>query len=93
MIQRLRYPELAPEGVAALSGLEHYLNAGAGLEPVLLELVRLRASLLNGCDYCVALHTAELRKHNEPDSRIAAVTLPGKQGAFNRTRAGGAALG
>ena len=73
MSQRLRYPELAPAGVAALSGLEHYVNAGSGLEPVLLELVRLRASLLNGCEYCIALHTAELRKHNEPASRISAV--------------------
>jgi AhpD family alkylhydroperoxidase len=73
MLQRLRYPELAPEGVAALSTLEHYLNAGARLEPVLLELVRLRASLLNGCEYCVGLHTAELRKHHEPESRIEAV--------------------
>ena len=71
--QRLRYPELAPQGVAALSGLEHYLNSAAGLEPALLELVRLRASLLNGCEYCVGLHSAELRKHHEPDSRIAAV--------------------
>ncbi len=73
MQERLRYPELAPEGVAALRTLEHYLNAASGLEPILLELVRLRASQLNGCEYCIATHTAELHKHNEPDTRIAAV--------------------
>ena len=73
MQPRLRYPEQAPEGVAALRTLEHYLNATGGLEAVLLELVRLRASQLNGCDYCIATHTAELHKHNEPDTRIEAV--------------------
>ena len=89
MLQRLRYPELAPEGVAALSSVEHYLNAGSGLEPVLLELVRLRASLLNGCEYCVALHSAELRKHHEPESRIAALGAWRASDAFTeRERAG-----
>ncbi len=68
---RLRYPELAPEGVAAMRGVEHTLNTASGLEPVLLEFVRLRASLLNGCEYCVGLHGHELAKHNEPQERIA----------------------
>ena len=73
MSQRLRYTELAPEGMAALRGLEHYCNAETGLAPVLLELVRLRASLLNGCEYCVAMHSHELARHNEPAGRIAEV--------------------
>jgi AhpD family alkylhydroperoxidase len=63
--QRLKYTDLAPQGIAALRVLEHYANTAAQLEPILLELVRLRASLLNGCDYCVGLHTHELQKHNE----------------------------
>ena len=71
--QRLRYPELAPSGIAALSALEHYLNVETALEPVLLELVRLRCSLLNGCEYCIQLHSAELVKHHEPQSRIQSV--------------------
>jgi len=70
---RLRYNELAPEGLAALRRFEHYLNTATSLSPVLLELVRLRASQTNGCDFCVHAHTAELRKHHEPDSRINAV--------------------
>jgi AhpD family alkylhydroperoxidase len=73
MPQRLRYAELAPEGTAALRQLEHYLNTATALEPGLLGLVRLRASVLNGCDFCVHSHTAELRKHNEPQSRIDAL--------------------
>ena len=73
MAQRYRYNELAPEGMAALRSLEHYLNTATALPAILLELVRLRCSLLNGCGFCVGLHTAELRKHNEPEERIAAV--------------------
>ena len=73
MQQRLRYPELAPEGIAALRSLDHYLNAASGLESVLLELIRLRVSQLNGCDFCIASHTAELHKHNEPATRMDAV--------------------
>jgi AhpD family alkylhydroperoxidase len=53
--------------------LEHYLNTGAGLEASLRELVRLKASLMNGCEYCVHLHTSELQKINETAERIAGV--------------------
>lgn len=72
MASRLRYPELAPEGYAALTGFGHYLNTGTALEPVLLGLVYLRASVLNGCEFCTELHKAELRKHHEPEGRIEA---------------------
>lgn len=82
MTTRLRYPELAPEGYAALSGFGHYINTATALEPVLLGLVYLRASLLNGCGFCTELHRAELRKHNEPESRIEAVGDPESSDAF-----------
>jgi AhpD family alkylhydroperoxidase len=71
MAARLEYGKLAPEGLARMRALEHYLNTETGLEAVLLDLVRLRASLLNGCEYCIHLHAAELRKLHEPDERIA----------------------
>lgn len=67
---RLKYGQLAPEGLAKMRDLEHYLNTRTGLEASLLGLVRLRASLINGCEYCVHLHAAELRKLNEPAERI-----------------------
>ena len=70
MAQRLKYTELAPEGIAAMRALEHYLNTGTGLEPEMLALVRLRASLLNGCEYCVGMHQHEAKKHNETEGRI-----------------------
>ena len=67
---RLKYGELAPEGMTKMRELEHYLNTGTGLEASLLGLVRLRASLMNGCEYCIHVHTAELRKLNETAERI-----------------------
>ena len=73
MAARLEFGKLAPEGLEKMRALEHYLNTASGLERGLLELVRLRASLMNGCEYCVALHTSELRKVHEPEERIAGV--------------------
>jgi AhpD family alkylhydroperoxidase len=70
---RLKYGQLAPEGLAHMRELEHYLNNGADLEHSLRELVRLRVSLMNGCEYCVVLHTSELNKLNETAERIAEV--------------------
>ena len=68
---RLKYGQLAPEGLAKLRELEHYLNNGAGIEASLRELLRLRVSLMNGCEFCVRFHTAELKKLNETAERIA----------------------
>jgi AhpD family alkylhydroperoxidase len=70
---RLKYGQLAPEGLAKMTELEHYLNTGAALEASLLGFVRLKVSLMNGCEYCIHLHTAELKKLNETAERIAGV--------------------
>jgi len=64
---------LAPEGLAKMTALEHYLNTEASLEASLLGFVRLKVSLMNGCEYCIHLHTAELKKLNETEERIAGV--------------------
>jgi AhpD family alkylhydroperoxidase len=73
MEARLDYARLAPEGIAKMRALEHYLNTGAGLELAFLELVRLRVSWMNGCEYCITKHTAELQKQNETEERITQV--------------------
>jgi AhpD family alkylhydroperoxidase len=70
---RLKYGQLAPEGLAKMTALEHYLNTEASLEASLLGFVRLKVSLMNGCEYCIHLHTAELKKLNETEERIAGV--------------------
>lgn len=74
MAARLSYAKLAPEGMARMAALGRYLNTESGLEMVLLDLVRLRASLMNGCEYCIHLHTAELKKLNETRERIAGLS-------------------
>ena len=71
--RRLKYGQLAPEGLAKMSALEHYLNNETGLEASLLGLVRLRASLMNGCEYCIHVHSGELRKLDETAERISKV--------------------
>jgi AhpD family alkylhydroperoxidase len=70
---RLKYAQLAPEGYAKMRELEHYLNTGTHLERALLEMVRLRASLMNGCEFCIKFHTTELQKSNETKERISQI--------------------
>jgi len=84
MEPRLKYGQIAPEGIAKMSALEHYLNTETELEPVLMELVRLRVSLMNGCEYCIRLHTAELKKHNETPERVADVAEWRISGAYTQ---------
>ena len=73
MALRLAYWEAAPEAYERLIALGHYINTATALEPVLLGLVYLRASQMNGCGFCMGMHAAELRKRHEPESRISAV--------------------
>jgi AhpD family alkylhydroperoxidase len=73
MEPRLRYGQLAPEGLAKMTALEHYLNTETRLEASLLGLMRLKISLMNGCEYCVHVHTAELKRANETAERVAGV--------------------
>lgn len=84
MAARLKYGQLAPEGLEKMRALEHYLNTATGLEPVLLDLVRLRASLMNGCEYCINLHSGELKKLNEPEERIAGLSDWRGSGAYTQ---------
>ena len=71
---RIDYNTVAPGGVRAVYGLEQYLR-GSGLEPSLIELVKLRASLMNGCAYCVDLHTKDARAKGETEQRLFAVPV------------------
>jgi AhpD family alkylhydroperoxidase len=74
MDQRIDYGKLAPEGIRALSGLETYLR-DSGLDPGLLDLVKTRASQLNGCAYCVDMHTKDARARGETEQRLYALPV------------------
>jgi AhpD family alkylhydroperoxidase len=84
MSLRLPYTKLAPEAYAALGQLGHYIRTATSLEPSLLEFVYLRASQLNGCHFCTGLHTSELRKRHEPESRIESVSRWRESDAFTQ---------
>jgi AhpD family alkylhydroperoxidase len=71
---RLDYARVAPEAVRAQRGLETYIR-GCGLEHSLLELVKVRASMINGCAYCVDMHTKDARFAGETEQRLYAVSV------------------
>jgi AhpD family alkylhydroperoxidase len=70
------------DGYRALSGLDRVV-AGSGLDASLLELVKLRASQLNGCAYCVDRHAVDARRRGETEQRIYALTAWRETPFFN----------
>lgn len=69
---RLNLRSVAPLAYAPVLGLEAY--ARRNLDRVTLELVKIRASQLNQCSYCIAMHTRDARKQGETEERIAALS-------------------
>jgi len=69
MAQRINPYTVAPEGIAALLGVEKYIEK-CGLDHKLIALVKTRASQINGCAYCLHMHTQEARKLGETDTRL-----------------------
>src|ERR1700757_1139852 len=70
MTPRLENPyQLAPEAIKAMVALEASF-ASSGLEHNMLELVKLRASQINHCAFCIHMHTTDLRKRGESQMRI-----------------------
>jgi AhpD family alkylhydroperoxidase len=65
--------KVRPEAYRAMAGLEAYVRS-SGLEPALLELVKLRASQINGCAYCIDMHTKDARAHGESEQRLYALS-------------------
>jgi AhpD family alkylhydroperoxidase len=70
----MNYGKVAPGAMRAMKGLESYL-ADCGLEPGLKELVRLRASQINGCAYCVDMHSQDARVGGETEQRLYALSV------------------
>ncbi len=72
MEQRIDFYRASPEAIRALMALEG-ATAKLGLDTGLLELVKLRASQINGCAYCLDMHSTELRSLGESERRLAAL--------------------
>jgi AhpD family alkylhydroperoxidase len=69
MKPRMNFYQAAPETIKALVALEAQIQA-SGLEKSLIELVKTRASQINGCAYCINMHTADARKQGETEQRL-----------------------
>lgn len=69
MKPRLDYHSMDPLAIKPLRELEAYLH-GCGLESSLLELVKIRASQINGCAFCLDMHTRDARASGETEQRI-----------------------
>lgn len=73
MKERLNYAALVPESLEAMLALEKFVRK-SGLEHSLYELVKIRASQINKCAYCLDMHTKEARKAGETEQRIYALS-------------------
>jgi len=70
MQSRLDAAHIAPEVYKAVLQVEAYVNHHSGLETSLLNLIRLRASQINGCAYCIDMHTKDARALGETEQRL-----------------------
>jgi len=73
MSDRLDLYSTNPPAIKAMIALEEYVRR-SGLEYSLAELVRLRASQINGCAYCIDMHVTDARKEGETERRLATVS-------------------
>ena len=69
MEERFNYPKVAPGVLKVMMGLEEYLR-DCGVEESLLHLIKLRASQINGCAYCIDIHLKDLRSIGETEQRL-----------------------
>ena len=74
MTRRIDYYRIGREALASLGSLETYLRSST-LDRALLELVKVLASKINGCTFCVTGHTTAARARGESEERIAALAL------------------
>jgi len=74
MQSRLNFYEAGPDAIKAMLGLEAHINK-CGFEKPLIDLVRLRASQINGCSYCIDKHYSDARKLGETERRLATLAV------------------
>ena len=94
MEPRISYQQASPGAIAAMMNLERYVRE-SGLEHSLLHLLKLRASQINGCAYCVDMHSKDARAKGATEQRLYAVAAwheapfftPAERAAFALTDA------
>ncbi len=73
MESRINYGAVAPDAIRVMGAVGAHARH-SGLESSLLELVRLRASQINGCAYCIDMHTKDARAAGETEQRLYALS-------------------
>jgi AhpD family alkylhydroperoxidase len=68
MQQRIDVSKISPAVYQAVAALQSYVD-NSGLDPTLRELIKIRASQINGCAFCLAMHTRDARKLGETEER------------------------
>jgi AhpD family alkylhydroperoxidase len=74
MQARLEAQKVSPAAYQAMLGLEMFVRKQTKLEPALLHLVKMRASQINGCAYCLDLHSKDARAEGETEQRLYALS-------------------
>ncbi|WP_421942073.1 carboxymuconolactone decarboxylase family protein [Pedobacter sp.] len=69
MESRINIQKVEPAAYQAMFGLEKYLSTSK-VDPILLELIKMRASQINGCAFCLNMHSADARKIGETEQRL-----------------------
>jgi AhpD family alkylhydroperoxidase len=69
MENRINIQKVEPAAYQAMFGLEKYLSTST-VDPILLELIKMRASQINGCAFCLNMHSADARKIGETEQRL-----------------------
>lgn len=70
MKSRMEAQKAAPAAYQAMMGLEMFVRKQSKLEPALLELVKMRASQINGCAFCLDMHSKDARSEGETEQRL-----------------------
>lgn len=74
MKHKLDYSKILPGGMRVMNALDDY-SQHCGLEPSLLDLIKLRASQINGCAYCVDMHSKDARSEGETEQRLYSLSV------------------
>jgi AhpD family alkylhydroperoxidase len=74
MQARLEAQKVSPAAYQAMLGLEMFVRKQSKLEPALVQLVKMRASQINGCAYCIDMHSKDARADGETEQRLYALS-------------------
>ncbi len=82
MSNRISLKETAPDAYKAMLGLESFIGK-TKLNPIYREMIKVRASQINGCAYCIDMHTRDLREVGDSERRIYAISAWRESPLFN----------